>query len=189
MYRLFLVGLVVSVLAACQGTGDGKQSKTLGGQSINLSKPYEIRNSSFTAADDIPDLGAIRRSDRNNGGIFTEYYYVGLARRVTIEHNTLGFFSDNSTDMLISRKGFMDFLSRVSLQQLNSHIRYLEWPSGRGHVAENDTCSAAVFAKRLKTKTFYSNDRGQPDTAIYVGYCGKMHSSIENFIYNLEFED
>jgi hypothetical protein len=180
-----LLGVLFS-LVACQ-TSDGRKSTPLPfGGKTTFSEPYKISQSKFNGYEFLNDFNMVHRSDRSEGTIFTEYYFQGFERTTWIGHHSTGRFTSASTDVVLARKRFVEYLNAFKLPQLIEHTKYLEFPDGRGHIADDGKCGATIFAKRLKPLMSSDSNVGLMDTTIYSFSCVGYKETIKDLIQNLE---
>ena len=163
-----LPAFAVLLLAACAG---GQQVETVGGAKAHLSDPVivDIVEARFNVPFLLPQIDGVQRTMRDNGTVVQETYYAGDARVAVVEHVFDAWFNTISIESARDATAFRVFLDRTPMRAGQPRVFEAEGPHTIGYLAQDGTCVAFRFLKRVKGSTGYDNDNEDPDTFV-AGY-------------------
>ncbi len=148
--------------------------------------PWESRFNTFA----LLNQNTVFRADR-----ITRDNGIGIIENVNSED--LSLIVEHFSDAWISDQSIRDL---EDSEDFNTAFRSVERgftprPLGGGgagpvgYFADNGSCSAAQFGKRLRGPTTYRNDRGAPDTIVRVISCGEAKLDMERFAKDFDLSD
>jgi hypothetical protein len=164
----FLTILGALVLAACS---TDTEVLTVGGSKAYLAEPVaiDVVEAHFNIPFLLPQIDSVQKSLRDNGTVVQEAYFAGDARIAVVEHVYDSWFNHISIESVQDANAFLTFLSNTPLRSRKSVVHEASGIHTVGYLAQDGSCVAFRFLKRVKEATGYNNDVQDPDTFV-MGY-------------------
>lgn len=171
----------VLLLSGCITTSGPTDSS---GRSIKLTDkgnfaPTESKFNSFTFLQAGPTYKT-KRVERNNGTVVSELIsWDGGASEFDVEFVREAWFGNSTQDKVEDTARMQKLANEFGISDAKFINVSRPAPKMVGWVASNVDCSFGYFGKRLKTRTHYSNDRGNIDVIVKFKSCGNLSVSPE----------
>lgn len=164
----FLIVLGVLALAACS---TDTEVRTVGGSKAYLAEPVaiDVVEAQFNIPFLLPQIDSVQKSLRDNGTVVQEAYFAGDARVAVVEHVYDSWFNHISIASVQDAGAFLTFLSNTPLGSRKPVVYEASGDHTVGYLAQDGSCVAFRFLKRIKDSTGYNNDIQDPDTFV-AGY-------------------
>ena len=175
-------------LAGCVTT-DGPTDSM--GRSIKLAdkgtfQPSDSKFNSFIFLEAGPKYST-QEVERNNGTVLTEVIsWDGGHFEFYVEHVRQAWFGDSTQRSIESLSKLEDMAQGFNIPASAFVDVSRPAPKMVGWVASNKDCSIGYFGKRLKTRTHYSNERGNIDTIVAFKTCGALTESPETIAHKFD---
>ncbi|WP_417836250.1 hypothetical protein [Thalassospira tepidiphila] len=181
--------IVTALLLVSCVTTDGPTDSM--GRSIKLTEkgnfqPRESKFNSFVFLEAGPKYST-KKIERNNGTVITEVIsWDGGHSEFYVEHVRQAWFSDSTQRSIESLSKLEEMAQDLNIPASAFVDVARPAPKMVGWVASNNDCSVGYFGKRLKTRTHYSNERGNIDTIIAFKTCGALTESAETIAHKFD---
>lgn len=161
----FLIVLGALALAACSSD---TEVLTVGGSKAYLAEPVviDVVEAHFNIPFLLPQIDSVQKSLRDNGTVVQEAYFAGDARIAVVEHVYDSWFNHISIASAQDAAAFMTFLSNTPLRLRRPVVHEASGIHTIGFLAQDGSCVAFRFLKRIKDSTNYNNDVQDPDTFV-----------------------
>lgn len=175
MIRPSLLRLAAVCVALIGVTGCNQTSKstTLNGVTIHFSQPrsVELEKSQFNVPAFFEKIDRLEAKERDNGQTVLYSYFIGNEVAIGVEYNRQGWFNQTTEDHYNDADAARDALAKRGVTGDVTLHPLAGTPRGGGFHAEAYGCSFFAFTKRVKPRTAFTGDRGQPDTVVRGRVC------------------
>jgi len=175
-------------LFACALEGNITVKKDVSGRTFHSTPEEKAYTPIFNAVRFLDGKLTLSVTDRGKGNIKKETIYQDGKKVLSIQYVLLAWFNDASITSAKNRSGIDRLLSRTGHTDLNVKPIELQHRGIFGYYAENDKCVVAEFTKRIKGRTQFGDDEGNPDIFASLSTCG-IKVSAKEFIMQLGFAE